>query len=105
MNKSAVIGIVGAVFCVLAIWESARVAYARTDAQNTLRTNDTASAERAVRLLPNDAEVHGARGIMLQRTESYPDACHELERAVQLRPRDYFLWMMLGVTRDLNDDQ
>lgn len=94
----------GAVVCGLAIWESARIGSARTAAHNALRTNDTAIADRAVRLLPNDAEVHAARGIVLQRTESYPDASLELERAIQLRPRDYFLWMMLGVTRDLNDD-
>ena len=105
MNKSAVIGIVGAVICALAIWESARIGFARTAAQNALRTNDTAIADSAVRRLPNDAEVHSARGIVLQRTESYADACRELERAIQLRPRDYFLWLMLGVTRDLNDDQ
>ncbi|HMH42732.1 MAG TPA: hypothetical protein VK557_04570, partial [Pyrinomonadaceae bacterium] len=105
MNKSAIMGIVGAVVCALAIWESARIGSARTAAHNALRTNDTAIADRAVRLLPNDAEVHAARGIVLQRTESYPEAGRELERAIQLRPRDYFLWMMLGVTRDLSDDQ
>ncbi len=105
MNKFAIIGIVGAVVCALAIWESARIGFARTAAQNALSTNDAALADSAVRLLPNDAEVHAARGIVLQRTESYADACRELERAIQLRPRDYFLWLMLGVTRDLNDDQ
>ncbi|PYS75452.1 MAG: hypothetical protein DMF73_00560 [Acidobacteria bacterium] len=105
VNKSAVIGIVGAVVCALAIWESARIGFARTAAQNALRTNDTAIADRAVRRLPNDAEVHSARGIVLQRTENYAEACRELERAIQLRPRDYFLWLMLGVTRDLNDDR
>ena len=105
MNKSAVICIVAAVLCALAIWESARIGFARTAAQKALRTNDTGLADRAVRSLPNDAEVHGARGIVLQRTENYPEAVRELERAIQLRPRDYFLWMMLGVTRDLNDDQ
>src|SRR5205814_5299837 len=25
-------------------------------------------------------------------------------RAIQLRPRDYYLWMLLGVTEDQNDD-
>ena len=70
-----------------------------------LSANGVTAAERAVQLLPNDAEVHAARGVVLQRTENYADAVRELERAVQLRPRDYFLWMMLGVTRDLNDDQ
>ena len=105
MEKSAVICIVGAAVCALAIWESARIGFARTAAQGALRTNDTAIADRAVRGLPNDAEVHAARGIVLQRNESYAEGCRELERAIQLRPRDYFLWLMLGVTRDLNDDQ
>src|SRR5207244_467924 len=105
MNKSAVITIVGAVVCALAIWQSARVGFARTQAMNALVTNGTVAAERSARMLPNDAEVHAARGIVLQHTENYADACRELERAVQLRPRDYFLWLMLGVTRDLNDDQ
>ena len=104
MTKS-VLGIVGAVVCALAIWESARIGYARTHALHALRANDIARAERSTQILSRDAEVHAARGVVLQRTANYPEACRELERATQLRPRDYFLWMMLGVTRDLNDDQ
>ena len=105
MNKSALIGIVGVLLCALAIWESARIGRARTAAIKALGTNGVSSAEASVRKLPSDAEVHAARGIVLQRTDDYSQGCRELERAVQLRPRDYFLWMMLGVTRDLNDDQ
>ncbi|MFN2578343.1 MAG: tetratricopeptide repeat protein [Pyrinomonadaceae bacterium] len=105
MKRSAIIGIVGAVVCALAIRESARIGFARAAAQNALRTNDIAAADRAVRLVPSDAELHAARGIALQRTEDYANACSALERSIQLRPRDYFLWLMLGVTRDLNDDQ
>jgi hypothetical protein len=105
VNKSALIGIVGAFLCALAIWESARIGLARTAAIKALLSNGVSSAESSVRKVPSDAEVHAARGIVLQRTDDYAQACRELERAVQLRPRDYFLWMMLGVTRDLNDDQ
>lgn len=105
MNKSALIGFVGVVVCALAIWESARIGFARTYATRALTSNGLGAAEASVRKLPNDAEVHAARGIVLQRTDDYTGGCRELERAVQLRPRDYFLWMMLGVTRDLNDDQ
>jgi hypothetical protein len=105
VNKSVVLGIVGAVVCALAVWESARIGFARTHAIRALNWNDVASAERATQLLSSDAEVHAARGVVLQRTENYADACDELERAIQLRPRDYFLWMMLGITRDLNDDR
>ena len=32
-------------------------------------------------------------------------AVTEFQRAVQLRPRDYYLWMLLGVTEDQNGDQ
>ncbi len=98
------LGIVGAVVCALAIWESARIGYARTYALQSLKTNDLSKAEKSIQLLPSDAEVHAARGVILQRTANYDEAGRELERAAQLRPRDYYLWMMLGVTRDLNDD-
>src|SRR5262249_31344218 len=63
------------------------------------------ATDRAVRLVPNDAETHSARGIVLQQIENYPESCRELERAIRLRPRDYFLWMLLGVSRDFNQDQ
>ena len=97
--------ILGAIVCALAIYESARVGFARTYAATALATTGQAVAEKSVRLLPNDAEVHAARGVVLQRAEEYPEASRELERAVQLRPRDYFLWVMLAITRDLNGDQ
>ena len=63
--------IVGALVCALAIWESARIGFARTSALNALKTNDVAAAERAVNRLPGDAEVHAVRGVVLQRTENY----------------------------------
>ncbi len=98
------VGIVGALVCALAVWQSARVGLARSQALQALKTNDVAAADKAVNGLPADPEVHAARGIVLQRTDDYVGARRELERAVQLRPRDYFLWMMLGVTRDLDGD-
>src|ERR1700741_4039518 len=103
MIKSG-LAILGVAVCALAIWESARIGFARTFALQALKTNDVSKSDRSGQILPNDAEVHAARGVVLQRTANYPEACSELERAIQLRPRDYFLWMMLGVTRDLNDD-
>jgi len=42
---------------------------------------------------------------VLQNAQDYPQAKVELERAVQLRPRDYFLWIVLGVTRDADGDR
>lgn len=103
--KRFLIGLIGVVACCLGIWQSARIGFARNLAEQAVLTNATASADRAVRMLPNDAETHAAHGIILQRTERYAEACGELERAIQLRPDDYFLWMLLGVTRDLNGQQ
>ena len=99
------IAVLAAAGCCAGLWQAARIGRARTLAQEALRTNNPAYAERAVSLAANDAETHAARGAVLQRTGDYPAACRELERAVQLRPRDYFLWMLLGVSRDLNNDQ
>ena len=63
------------------------------------------AVDRAVALLPADAESHAARAEVLQQIEDYEQARDEFARAVQLRPRDYYLWMLLGVTRDQNQDQ
>jgi Tfp pilus assembly protein PilF len=88
-----------------AIWEAARTGIARSLAERAELSGELDSAHRAIKLAPNDAEAHFARGQVLQNREDYAAASVEFERAVQLRPRDYFLWLMLGVTRDENQDQ
>src|SRR6266851_680002 len=37
--------------------------------------------------------------------DEYAQARDEFQRAAQLRPRDYYLWMLLGVTSDQSGDQ
>jgi tetratricopeptide (TPR) repeat protein len=103
--KRVMIAVLAAAGCCVGLWQAARIGRAHALAQEALRTNNPASADRAVSLVANDAETHAARGAVLQRTGDYAGACRELERAIQLRPRDYFLWMLLGVSRDLNNDQ
>lgn len=104
MNR-IVTGVIAALACGFGIWQAARAGVARNLALDAASRNDLAAAQRAVRWLPQDAATHTARGMVLERTENYGDAVKELERAAQLRPRDYFPWMLLGVTRDLNGDQ
>jgi tetratricopeptide (TPR) repeat protein len=103
------------------MWQVAQVGLARTldDYAAAQRRDNVASvvaklakvsdaksaSDRAVALLPGDAEGHAARAEVLQRFKDYGQARDEFERAVQLRPRDYYLWMLLGVTRDQNYDQ
>src|SRR5712691_2680258 len=104
-TKRVIIAVVASAALAWAAWQAASTGWARTLGEGADRTNDTAAADRAVSLSPSDAETHAARGGVLQRTEDYQRAVMEFQRAVQLRPRDYYLWMLLGVTEDQNGDQ
>jgi Tfp pilus assembly protein PilF len=88
-----------------AIYEAARAGIARTLAEQAEATGEARSADRAVRFSPHDPETHFSRGAILQAAEDYARAVPEFEQAVALRPRDYYLWLMLGVTRDESGDQ
>lgn len=119
--KRIAIAVLAAVLCVWGIWQTTRVGFARTLEEyaakgrrdnvvewvlTIARLNDPiTAADRAVAVIPGDAEAHSARGDVLQSIEDYPQAQDEYARAVQLRPRDYFLWLLLGVMRDQNRDQ
>src|SRR5262245_8570441 len=103
--KHLVLAGLGVALCTFGIWQAVRVGTARSLAHEALHTGDLSLADKGVSLAPNDAETHAARGVILQSRENYQEACRELERAIQLRPRDYFLWMLLGVSRDLKQDQ
>jgi Tfp pilus assembly protein PilF len=103
--KRVIIAVLASAALGLAIWQAASTGWARTLGEDADRTNDAAAADRAVSLSPSDAETHASRGGVLQRTDDYPRAVTEFQRAVALRPRDYYLWMMLGVTEDQNGNQ
>ncbi|MDX6528343.1 MAG: Tetratricopeptide repeat [Blastocatellia bacterium] len=119
--KRILIAVLASILCVWGIWQAARIGFARTldeYAAEGRRDNVAAvvatlaglsdsktAADRAVTLLPADAESHAARAEVLQRVEDYQQARDEFQRAVQMRPRDYYLWMLLGVARDETADQ
>jgi tetratricopeptide repeat protein len=104
-TKRVIIAVLASAALAWATWQAASTGWARTLGEDADRTDDTAVADRAVSLSPADAETHAARGGVLQRTDDCPRAVAEFQRAVQLRPRDYYLWMLLGVTEDQNGDQ
>lgn len=62
------------------------------------------SSVDAVRLNPNDPWAHYVFARMLLEKKDIHGAVMEFERAVILRPRDYFLWLQLGRARDWNGD-
>ena len=120
-TKRIAIAVLTSVLCAWGIWQTTRVGLARTLDDYAARgrrdnvvgwvltiagVNDPmAAADRAVTLVPGDAEAHSARADVLQTVGDYPQAQEEYARAVQLCPRDYFLWLVLGVLRDQNQDQ
>jgi tetratricopeptide (TPR) repeat protein len=119
-TRRFIIAALSAALCCWGIWQGARIGLARTLTEYATQPSDNlrdlvvrlasvsdvkGAADRAAVLLPADAETHAARADVFQRLEDYQQARNEFERAVQLRPRDYYLWMWLGVTRDQTEDQ
>ncbi|HKZ77737.1 MAG TPA: tetratricopeptide repeat protein [Pyrinomonadaceae bacterium] len=90
--------------CFWVIGLSARVALSKIFITYAAKMGNLAAANESVRLAPSDAESHFVRAEVLKFSGAANDALAELERAVALRPRDYYLWLELGLTRDELDD-
>ncbi len=86
--------------CLVGIWFSARVGYARLVARYAAVTGNLVAANKAVELAPLDAQTHRVRSIIFQNNGDAAAAAKELELAVSLRPHDDYLWLQLGVLRD-----
>ena len=92
--------LLGIVVCVIGIWFSSQVGYARLLARYATLTGNVAAADKALQISPMDAQVHSARSTAFYRANLAAAAASELEVAVSLRPRDDYLWLRLGVLRD-----
>jgi len=85
---------------VWAVWASGRIALSRLLVKYGTTVADVAVIEAAIGLTPTDAETHYARAEVSNFVGRPTEALKEIERAVSLRPRDYVLWLELGMTRD-----
>jgi hypothetical protein len=119
--KRLIFTVLASFLCWWGMWHAVRIGFARTlvgyaadqrsDKPTTLIvhlagvTDAQGAVDRAVTASPKDGQTHLARAAVLQSLGDYPQSRDEFERAVQVRPQDYFLWMMLGVTRDQTVDQ
>jgi tetratricopeptide (TPR) repeat protein len=103
------------VVCVLGILDAARIGQSRWLTMRLKEPRLLPPAEVAAQLLsetqiavnttPNDPEAHSGRALVLLNTQGLAIALPEYERAVALRPNDYFLWLELGRARDMSDDE
>jgi tetratricopeptide (TPR) repeat protein len=69
-----------------------------------LMTNELAPVDQALRLSPDDPDARVNRAALLSQRGEHGQAAAELERAAQLRPLDYYLWLELGMARDRMGD-
>jgi hypothetical protein len=86
--------------CLWASWASGRTALSRILVKYGMTTANADALDAAIRLTPVDAEGHYDRGVLANYLGQPVEALGELELAVSLRPRDYALWLDLGMTRD-----
>lgn len=96
------------VACIVCVWGSMkawRVGASRLLTHHSRAARLPGQAELAVNKTPDDPEAHSGRAFVLLNTGKLNDALPEYERAVALRPQDYFLWLELGRARDMNNDE
>jgi len=62
------------------------------------------AADQSLSFSPQNAESHLVRGQILKGSGDVGDSIVEFQRAVALRPRDYYVWLELGLACDENED-
>ena len=97
--RLAVTAIAIALF-VWAILFTGRLGLARILATYGIAARNFLAANEAVRLSSSDTETHYARAALLNGAGFGAEAADELEKAIEARPRDYVLWIELGITRE-----
>jgi Flp pilus assembly protein TadD len=86
-------------FC-FGIWSSARAGLSRLFSTYPNPTDVLASMDRAIWLSPSDPEAHHRRGYVLLQMNRTQEALKEFLITASLRPRDYVVWLDLGLTYD-----
>lgn len=99
------VALVVAVACVWGIRAAWRVGAARLLTYHGKMAQLPVQTDSAIKRTPEDPEAHSGHALVLLNQGNLAVALPEYERAVALRPRDYFLWLELGRARDMNNDE
>jgi hypothetical protein len=91
---------IGIVLCLLTIRAAGAFGVSRLLVRFALAKPNLAVAEKAIQISPADAQTHFAAAAVLSSLNRPAESAITLERAVALRPADYFLWLQLGLLRD-----
>ncbi len=98
-------GILGAARIGESRWLTMRLKEPRSQSPSEVGAQLLSESQRAINTTPSDPEAHSGRALVLLNTQGLAAALTEYERAVALRPNDYFLWLELGRARDMADDE
>lgn len=82
------------------MWSAARFGFARLLGKYAVAANSIPAADQAIALAPSDAEVHRARGRVLNKLKRPEQAWKSFENAASLRYRDDYIWLELAATLD-----
>lgn len=99
------VALLGVVFCLFCLWTAERAGISRLYSTYAAKAGQLDAADAAARLAPYDPEAHLIRAALLKGNNRLDEAIHEYEQAAALRPRDYVLWIELGLARDEAEDQ
>lgn len=99
-GESWFIGLASILLLLGAGWLSARIGLSRLYSEYAIVTASIAAAETAIRLSPTDPQAHFARAAALADREQSDEAIAEFQRAIKLKPRDYYFWLKLARTED-----
>jgi tetratricopeptide (TPR) repeat protein len=91
--------------CLWGIWSAGGIGLSRLFSDYAALTGTELAAAQAVQLTPSDPEAHFTRGLVSTNAGVLDEGIQEYERAVTLRPRDYYLWLVLADVRDQAGDQ
>jgi tetratricopeptide (TPR) repeat protein len=101
----AAVGLLGFIFCLFCLWTAARTGLSRLYSTYAADTGRIEGADAALELAPSDPEAHLIRAALLKADNRLYEAIREYEKAAALRPRDYVLWLELGLARDEAQDR
>lgn len=96
--------VVSCLACVWGMWDAGREGLAQLLASYGAAAKRLDAADYAVQLGRSIPEAHYVRAQLLLETGARGEAVAEYERAVALRPRDYALWLELGLAREQAGD-
>jgi tetratricopeptide (TPR) repeat protein len=94
-------------FLLVMAWVNANTGLSRLRYRTTSTSLLPTLTQIAVRQTPSDPDAHYALANALLEANRFAEAVAEYEEAVNLRPRDYFLWMELGyaLVQNCDDDR